>query len=217
MPSSHYFQLNEIVRLIELTRPQSILDIGVGFGKYGFLAREYLELGNGRINYGEWKIRIDGIEAFKKYLTPVHKFIYDQIYLGNALDILPTLKKRYDLILLVDVLEHFGYRQGMRLLAECKRQGKNMIVSVPKKIGKQKDIFENPFEIHKFSWQKKHFAKFQDKFFIPNQYSLIFYIGKDFVKIKESYGHSQIRSKIKEKFPFLKPVFRFFKSLTGWR
>ena len=44
MPSSHYFQLNEIVDLIALTNPVKVLDIGVGFGKYGFLAREYLEL-----------------------------------------------------------------------------------------------------------------------------------------------------------------------------
>ncbi|MBA7570185.1 hypothetical protein ES708_11933 [subsurface metagenome] len=33
MPSSHWYQLNEIMELIILTQPKSILDVGVGFGK----------------------------------------------------------------------------------------------------------------------------------------------------------------------------------------
>ncbi|MBA7677027.1 hypothetical protein ES703_85275 [subsurface metagenome] len=39
MPTSYYSQLNEIMELIVLTDPKSILDVGVGFGKYGFLSR----------------------------------------------------------------------------------------------------------------------------------------------------------------------------------
>ncbi len=172
-----------------------------------------MELGDGREKYHDWKRRIDGIEAFEKYITPVQKIIYNQIYIGNALDILPTLKKRYDLILLIDVLEHFSYRQGRRLLSECKRYGANIIVSVPKKIGGQKDIFGNSFERHKFSWQKKHFAEFPNQFFVRNQYSLIFYLGRDCLKIKQSYGHSELRAKIKEKLPFLKQPYKFLKSI----
>jgi len=42
MPTSHPFQLDDIVQFIIETAPQSILDIGVGFGKYGVFAREYL-------------------------------------------------------------------------------------------------------------------------------------------------------------------------------
>jgi len=32
------------MELITLTNPQCILDVDAGFGKYGFLSREYLEL-----------------------------------------------------------------------------------------------------------------------------------------------------------------------------
>jgi hypothetical protein len=42
MPTSHPHQLNQIVELIMLTDPHSLLDVGIGFGKYGVLAREYL-------------------------------------------------------------------------------------------------------------------------------------------------------------------------------
>ncbi len=65
MPTSNPYQINEILEAINITRPRSILDIRVGFGKYGVLAREYLELYDGREKYGDWKRRIDGIEAFE--------------------------------------------------------------------------------------------------------------------------------------------------------
>ena len=89
MPSSIPQQLNDIVELIIDTNPKSILDVGVGFGKYGFLSREYLELWDGRGQYKDWRRRIDGIEAFKEYLTPIHDFVYNHVYVGNVLDILP--------------------------------------------------------------------------------------------------------------------------------
>ncbi|MCK4786738.1 MAG: hypothetical protein KAV87_23470, partial [Desulfobacteraceae bacterium] len=85
MPSSHWYQLNEIMELIILTQPKSILDVGVGFGKYGFLSREYLELFDGREKFDDWKRTIDGIEIFKDYITSLNKMIYDKIYIGNAL------------------------------------------------------------------------------------------------------------------------------------
>ena len=118
MPSSHLHQINEIMELIFNSKPKSLLDIGVGFGKYGFLSREYLELGDGRQKYNDWKIQIDGIEVFTEYLTPIHKFIYNEIFEGNALDILPTLKTKYDLILLIDVFSLFFVITGDRVCAK---------------------------------------------------------------------------------------------------
>lgn len=60
MPTSHFYQLDQLTELIFILNPKSILDIGVGFGKYGFLAREYLNL-NRDDNYKNFKRRIDGI------------------------------------------------------------------------------------------------------------------------------------------------------------
>lgn len=202
MPSSHLYQVVDIIELILFTNPSSILDIGVGFGKYGFLSREYLELWNRRKEYGSWERKIDGIEVYKEYLTPVHEFIYDKIYIGNALDILPELSINYDLILLIDVIEHFNHEDGVRLLEECKRHGKNIIVSTPKDIGIQEDIFSNPFEIHKFQWTKKHFNHFLDKCFISNGLSLICYLGDNALKLKEA----KVNRKIGKYFPFLIPI-----------
>jgi len=199
MPSSHSNQLNEIVRLICLTDPQSLLDIGIGFGKYGFLAREYLELWDGREKYGDWKRRIDGIEVFPQYVTPMHKIIYNNVYIGNALDILPALKENYDLVLLIDVLEHFDFQDGVRLLEECKRRCRNIIVSTPRRMTAQKDAFDNPFETHRFQWQRKHFDRFANKFFVAHELSLICYIGDDAQRVKQKLP-SEIKSLIKKYF-----------------
>jgi hypothetical protein len=83
-------QLNEIVETIILVNPQTVLDVGVGFGKYGVLAREFLELRDGRNQYHDWQRQIDGIEIFADYLTPLHEFVYDQPYVGNSTGIIPT-------------------------------------------------------------------------------------------------------------------------------
>lgn len=225
MPSSHLHQLNEIMKLIVLTDPKSILDVGVGFGKYGFLSREYLDIWDG---YTSWKRRIDGIEVFKEYLTPVHDFIYDNIYVGTAIDILPTLKTKYDLILLIDILEHFDYEDGIKLLEYCNKRARNIIISTPKDISDQKEFLGNPFETHRFQWKKKDFDKLVNKFYMPNVYSLICYIGTDARKVSKGLLMSRIKSKIKKHFPFLRTcpltrviirtrlMIRWKKLFSGW-
>jgi hypothetical protein len=194
MPTSHPYQINEIVGLIIYTNPKSILDIGTGFGKYGFLSREYLELYDGRENCHDWKRQIDGIEAFQEYINPIHEKIYNHIFIGNAFDVLPTLDTKYDLILLIDVLEHFDYKDGIRLLEICQKIGRNLIISTPLNIGHQICSFGNAFETHKFQWKKNHFKKNKNKFFVPNDESLIVYIGLDASKVK---------SRIKKQFLFV--------------
>lgn len=82
--------LTYICQKIIKIKPKSVLDIGIGFGKYGFLSREYTDIYRG--NYFEWKTRIDGIEGFKKYVTKLQRIIYDNIYIGNAIKIIKKLK-----------------------------------------------------------------------------------------------------------------------------
>jgi ubiquinone/menaquinone biosynthesis C-methylase UbiE len=44
MPTSYLNNIPDIITAIKSQNPKSILDVGCGFGKYGFLIREYLEL-----------------------------------------------------------------------------------------------------------------------------------------------------------------------------
>lgn len=198
MPTSHYNQLNQIMSLVVHVKPNSILDIGVGFGKFGVLCREQLEMWRKDRAYHkkDWKTRIDGIEIFEKYKNPLYVFVYNRVYFGNALNVLPELKSIYDLILLIDVLEHFSYDAGINLLGLCLEKGRNLIISTPHNIGSQKEVFGNIHETHKFQWTTKHFfltrlkTMFPTKsrfFVVPHKRALIVFMGEktDLISKKE--------------------------------
>jgi hypothetical protein len=134
--------------------PESVLDIGTGFGKYGLLCREYLELWDGRQDYNHFLRRIDGVEAFEKYVTPLHEFVYDNIYTNDILKLVGTLESRYDLVLLIDVLEHFDKEDGKSLLTKILAKNKGILISTPKNPSNQKDAFNNVYETHRARWTK---------------------------------------------------------------
>ena len=48
MPTSFHHHISKMVDWVVRLQPRSILDIGVGFGKWGFLCREYLDIFQGR-------------------------------------------------------------------------------------------------------------------------------------------------------------------------
>ena len=182
MPTSHWRQLNEIVDVIVTTNPHLLLDIGVGFGKYGVLAREYLELWDGRNKYNDWQRQIDGIEIFNSYKNPLYSYVYNTIYYGNAIDVLPNISIKYDLILAIDVLEHFNKNDGLKFIDLCLEHGHNVLISTPSHVSKQGTAFNNPHEEHKSSWTVDDFI-YPNKFTIPNDRSLLCYLGKDASKI----------------------------------
>jgi 2-polyprenyl-3-methyl-5-hydroxy-6-metoxy-1,4-benzoquinol methylase len=174
VPSSNPDQINEIMSLVLGLRPESVLDIGIGFGKYGFLCREYLEICYGSKKYNDWQKRIDGIEAFEEYITPLQKQIYDNIYIGDANDVLPKLDETYDLILLINILEHFSYKDGMKLLKQCKQHGLYIIMSTPKNVipaGTGK--YGNVYETARFQWEERHFNSFPERQVVSNPRKLI--------------------------------------------
>lgn len=80
-----------LVEAIAKLDPESILDVGVGFGKYGVLLREALEIPQNRYDKQSWKIRIDGVEAFEKYRNPLHDFAYNHLYYEAIENLLPCL------------------------------------------------------------------------------------------------------------------------------
>ena len=64
MPSSQHYHVSKILDLIVSINPKSVLNMRAGFGKYGFLCGEYLELWDGRESYSKFMRRIDEDEKF---------------------------------------------------------------------------------------------------------------------------------------------------------
>ena len=215
MPTSRFSQLNEIVETICRTKPDSLLDVGIGFGKYGFLAREYLELWDGRGKYGDWHKVIDGIEAYEQYVTDLQRLIYDHIYVGNALDIVPTLPRQYDLALVIDVLEHFDQAEGLKFLDALQAKAANVLISTPWRMSHQKAAFGNVMETHKHQWSRAELSRRGDCVFIPNDDSLILYIGRDAPRLRELAWSWPRRLMLWA--PALKPVCKKLLIRKRWR
>src|SRR5688572_22886724 len=113
MPFSQTFQLTPIVSWVEQASPKTLLDIGIGMGQYGFLLRTKLENVNlfhiegdkARLrSKHEWSIKIDGIEGFAEYMTPVQEWAYNNIFIADAMDCLASLADNsYELLIAIDV------------------------------------------------------------------------------------------------------------------
>lgn len=137
-----------------------ILDIGCGFGKWGFLIRDTFEVMIGQnFNKKEWKIHITGVEPFDKCITKIQKEIYHEIIQEDIFDALPILGK-YDLILMGDVIEHFDKEKAFELLSLLFEHTENVIISTPLGFMPQGPWADNEREIHRSGWELKDFKKF---------------------------------------------------------
>ena len=152
MPTSWYQAISDILEQVQKEKPESILDVGVGFGKYGLMVRDVLELPYERYDKDQWIINIEGVEAFEKYKNPIHDYIYNKIYYGEATEVIKKLPK-YDCILLIDVLEHFEKEEGKKFIKELMAHtNKSLIISTPRYPAKQEEYLGNKYEEHKSKW-----------------------------------------------------------------
>ena len=170
MPSSESSNISLIVQIVSKLKPSSILDVGIGNGKYGFLFRDYLDghwvTGHAFHDKSTWTLKLIGIEVFPKYITPVQNYIYNDIWLGNAKDILKERSgQAFDLVFLGDVIEHFTKEEGVELI-KCIRDKwltphGCILISTPNfqtRIDDPKrSIFGNSNEMHLSRWYAPEF------------------------------------------------------------
>jgi len=147
--------LTKTIQHVMRLKPQTILDIGIGFGKWGFLCREYLECWAGRVYPKDWKLTIDGIEAWEPFTElPWIKDVYNNVHIGDAAEVINTLPD-YDLIIANDVIEHMPKDIGMGLLTNIIKKSKKAIVNIP--IGKgwmnNSVVDNNHHDAHQAVWE----------------------------------------------------------------
>ncbi|MEH6941093.1 glycosyltransferase [Bacillus sp. JJ722] len=165
MPTSWYQATPAIIDLVLLDHPTSILDIGIGFGKYGVLLREVLDIPYERYEKKDWSVKIDGIEGFEAYQNPIHNYVYNEMYYGEIYTVLPKLQQKYDTVLLIDVLEHFDKQEGLKLLEDLlKITNTSLIVSTPINPAPQEEYLGNTLERHKSRWTVVDFVDFDYHF-----------------------------------------------------
>lgn len=154
MPSSQPWRLSTVCNFIYQLKPGSVLDMGIGFGKWGVLAREYTDVANGLCAKAAWKLRLEGIEIFPAYRNPLWE-VYDKVHIGNAIEILPTLGK-YDLILAIEILEHCKREDGLKLIAATRMHSKHFVISYSN--SHSTAMYGNQHEAHVSKWTSADFA-----------------------------------------------------------
>jgi hypothetical protein len=158
MPTSDVHNIVPILSILQNLQPESILDIGCGFGKYGVLLREYLDIWHERLGPQQWQVRLEAIDAFPKYRNPIWDYVYQAIHIGCAQDLLPTLGF-YDVILIADVIEHLERVEAKELVQQSLSKSRVVVISTPREFFAQTDTNHNPFEIHRILWTAADFPK----------------------------------------------------------
>lgn len=109
MPTSNLHLAPEVVHLVHEVPHATVLDVGPGWGKYERLLREYLN---------EKPVRVDAVEAWEPYVD-AHglRARYDHVHVGDVCALPTKVLAPYDVVLMVDVLEHLAVSAGLSLLA----------------------------------------------------------------------------------------------------
>ena len=160
MPVSHQKNIFSVLNLVDdlLKREgvTSILDIGCGFGKYGVLLRERMDVRFKRYKRKDWITRIDCVEGYLDYISPIHEYVYDKIYVDKIEDIIDNLRL-YDVVLMIDCLEHLEKFQGEELLPMLDNLSQKMLILSFPNIYQAKAgaDWDNTLERHRCLWTQE--------------------------------------------------------------
>jgi 2-polyprenyl-3-methyl-5-hydroxy-6-metoxy-1,4-benzoquinol methylase len=159
MPTSEAANITPIVHEILRRRPKKVLDLGVGVGKYGMLTREYLDIAEMRVDPKNWIVNIVGVEGFAEYRNPVHDWAYNSVLYEDFTTTFSRFKG-FDLVLMIDSLEHVEKPLGQEILFTLLQQNRRVVVSCPTGIHyrEQGAVNGNEFERHKAHWTEADFA-----------------------------------------------------------
>jgi SAM-dependent methyltransferase len=161
MASSFIDQTPAIIHLLQKLKPKNILDIGKGFGKYGFLIHEYVGIDNTKKldptkSLKELSnISIDAVEVDEDLMLPHLTQLYNNIYFGDVLQLYNDLPV-YDVVIMIDIIEHIDKEKAISLLKHFLNKGSKIIVATPKHFFEQ-ELYESVFEHHLSHWTIKDF------------------------------------------------------------
>lgn len=166
MPTSNPILLTPVMNEVLSLQPKSVLDIGVGFGKFGALIREYTDIWNRR----KKNITIiHGVEIFKEYKNPNWEH-YDYIYDGDIAEY-PFSFGQYDMILFLEVLEHIEKKKALELLNIFRNKCKVLLFSYTN--SPQGEAFGNIHETHLSIWRDEDF-NFDKKLLTNNDVTYLY-------------------------------------------
>lgn len=194
MGTSNWQNISYNIGLVRKLDPQNILDVGVGFGRWGILFREFLEIWDGARYDGKWQRVVDGVEIYPGYIKDYHKYFYDHIFTGDALEYIKSTQKMYDLVNCGDVIEHMDKECGEEFIKLAMQKSRYVLINIP--IGKhwpQDGTTENPHEEHRSVWYNNDFTKFKHhriktfKDLTKREFSVVL-LSEEKIRFTKKYG-----------------------------
>lgn len=161
MASSYADQIPTIVHLLQALAPRTMLDVGKGFGKYGFLTHEYAGIAMhsrpdpSKTLRDQSAVSIDAVEVQPNYMWPHLAQLYRDIRVGDIVDLYADLNG-YDVVLMADVIEHIPKPDGTAIVEHFVADGSAVIISTPKTFFTQ-SFYDSPYESHVSYWRPADF------------------------------------------------------------
>jgi hypothetical protein len=150
--------LTPVADLIEQTQAKSFLDVGLGFGTYGVIAREFLDIWPGRLYKNEWKVKIDAIELEETFRSPLWD-VCDNVFIGDFEDVMPKLGE-YEVTCCLHMIEHLATKEKGEKLFELleEKTTKRIIIGTPGTFYSTGD-YPLVSQQHKTFWPPEEFVK----------------------------------------------------------
>ena len=123
--------------------PGTVLDLGMGYGNYGRVLRR-----------AGVTAELTGVEVWAQYRNPRWDRYYDHTLEVDVREYMHEASaSSYDVLLLIDVLEHLEQDEGQRLLAQMRSTARvGFVVSTPVTRYPQPGWYGNPHEVHRYFW-----------------------------------------------------------------
>lgn len=131
---------------------RTILDLGCGFGTYAFLIRRYLE--PHKFIRDKWIFNITGIDIHSHIQNGLNEIIYDDLRVESIINV---KYNKYDLVLMLDVIEHLTKEEGLKIIKSILKTCKCLVVRTPYGWRPQRDLDNNIYNVHKSSWFPSEF------------------------------------------------------------
>lgn len=147
-----------ILRAVGDLQPARVLDIGSGFGKFGLLTREAIlstRAEQGNMLPDDKDLVIDCCEEaayFHQFQT--HWACYNNHFHKDVFEMHPDTLNSYDLILLIDVVEHWDKAKAIEFLKKITKA--KVLISTPK----ETCMYEAPYyhsRKHVSQWTEEDF------------------------------------------------------------
>jgi hypothetical protein len=158
MPWSVIENVPPIANEIQRLNPKRMIDLGVGLGLYGVIARQLLDGIHGRFAPESWTAEIIGVEAFEAYRNPCWASYTDVVIRDFASAEISGFG--FDLVLMGDSLEHLAPEHGEQFLEQLIARNKQVILSVPNGPCAQGAAHGNEYEVHRTTFYPNSFDRY---------------------------------------------------------